>query len=156
MINIIEQLVYRLFIVPPLAASLNEKVPKRPKKKSGKEPDYIELKLSGSSQDLKKLFEELKGRTITLNKENIVIESKKHYVAFKTSKNFMCVEIFPKNNNIKLYLSLNVEAVTLDSSFMRDVRKIGHFGTGNLELTINNNTDFDKIMPFIKEAYELS
>ncbi len=36
----------------------------------------------------------------------------------------------------------------------RDVRKIGHFGTGDLEVTIRSFSDMEKAKPFIEQSYE--
>lgn len=38
--------------------------------------------------------------------------------------------------------------------FARDVTHIGHWGTGNLELTLSTLADLDAAKPFIAEAYE--
>jgi predicted transport protein len=36
----------------------------------------------------------------------------------------------------------------------RDVREIGHFGTGDFELTIKDMTDFEETKHLINEAYK--
>ena len=36
----------------------------------------------------------------------------------------------------------------------RDVREIGHFGTGDFELTIKNVNDFEETKYLINEAYK--
>ena len=38
--------------------------------------------------------------------------------------------------------------------FTRDVRKIGHWGTGDLELTLRELSDLDRAKPLIQRAYE--
>ena len=36
----------------------------------------------------------------------------------------------------------------------RDVTHIGHWGTGNLEVTLRTMADLDAVKPFINAAYE--
>ena len=36
----------------------------------------------------------------------------------------------------------------------RDVRNIGHFGTGNFELTLNNLTDFEQTKYLINDSFK--
>ena len=53
-----------------------------------------------------------------------------------------------------LYLKLDPDALTLEAGFSRDVRSIGHWGTGDLELTIRNDLDFEKAKPLLIRSYE--
>ncbi|WP_256366150.1 hypothetical protein [Palleronia sp. THAF1] len=39
---------------------------------------------------------------------------------------------------------------------MRDVRQIGHFGTGDLEITLKNKNDISKIDTLIAASYAAS
>ncbi|AGI66801.1 hypothetical protein OAN307_c10960 [Octadecabacter antarcticus 307] len=51
---------------------------------------------------------------------------------------------------------LNVDRDTLDptNSFTRDVRKVGHFGTGDLEVTVISKSNSDKAKPLIEQSNE--
>ncbi len=73
------------------------------------------------------------------------------YIAFKRLKNFVCVEI--RKEKIVLYLRLNPDNVTLEAGFSRDVRTVGHWGTGDLEVTIRNEVDFAKARPLLQQSY---
>lgn len=44
----------------------------------------------------------------------------------------------------------------LQPGFTRDVRKIGHFGTGDLEITIASEADFERAKPLLDRAYNES
>ena len=74
------------------------------------------------------------------------------YIAFKRLKNFVCIEI--RKDKLMLYLKLDPDALTLEAGFSRDVRSIGHWGTGDLELTIRNDLDFEKAKPLLIRSYE--
>lgn len=76
------------------------------------------------------------------------------YLAYRRIKNFACVEVRPTLNQLKMFLKLNPDTVELQEGFARDVRKIGHFGTGDLELTIGSHEDFDRAKALILRSYE--
>ena len=76
------------------------------------------------------------------------------YLAYRRIKNFACVEVRPTLNQLKMFLKLDPDMVELEEGFSRDVRKIGHFGTGDLELTIGSHDDLERAKPLILRSYE--
>ena len=78
----------------------------------------------------------------------------KLYVAFKKIKNIICVEVYQKQ--ILLHLRINPDTIELEDGFTRDVRNIGHYGTGDLRVIIKSINDFEKAKKFIKKAYEIN
>lgn len=77
---------------------------------------------------------------------------KKHYIAYKTSQNFVCLQTYKKK--LTLYLKLNPEEINPMPKQARDVRDIGHFGTGDFELTLKNLADYEGTRHLINEAYK--
>jgi predicted transport protein len=77
---------------------------------------------------------------------------KKLYVAYKVSKNFCCMETH--KNKIGLFLKLDPMEIKNKPENMRDVSNIGHFGTGDLEIIIRNETDLDAAKKYIEAAFE--
>jgi predicted transport protein len=75
----------------------------------------------------------------------------KLYIAFKRLKNFATV-VF-KNKFLLLYLNLNPDNYPKDDGFLRDVRSIGHWGTGDLELMLQSLADLEKAKPYLIAAY---
>jgi predicted transport protein len=73
------------------------------------------------------------------------------YIAFKRLKNFVCVVI--QRDKLIVYLKLDVDTVHLEPRFSRDVRNIGHWGTGDLELTIRSQADLEKAKPLLIQSY---
>jgi predicted transport protein len=55
-----------------------------------------------------------------------------------------------------LYLRLSPEDIVLENGFTRDVSKVGHWATGDLEVTIKNAKDFEKAKEYIDKAYEMN
>jgi len=78
------------------------------------------------------------------------------YLAFKRIKNFLCVEFRPSTGRIILFVRVDPSTVPLETGFTRDVSKIGHFGTGDLEITLSKPEDLERAAPLIRRSYEAS
>lgn len=88
--------------------------------------------------------------------DDVTKKTLKYYFAFRRLKNFACVEVHPQTGNLLVYLKVNPETVSLEEGFSRDVRSIGHFGTGDLELRLRTANDLQKAQPLIERSYEES
>jgi len=77
---------------------------------------------------------------------------KKFYVAYRISQNIACLEI--QKQRCLLFVKVDPTAVGPLPSFARDVREIGHYGTGDLELSIRNFADFEASKKIIELAYQ--
>jgi predicted transport protein len=78
------------------------------------------------------------------------------YVAFKRIKNFACVEFRPTTAKILVFVKVDPSEVALEPGFTRDVSNVGHFGTGNLEITLSKPEDLERAKPLIQKSYEAS
>jgi predicted transport protein len=83
---------------------------------------------------------------------SIEVAPKKFYVAYKTSQNIVCMEV--KQRRITLYLKLDPKVVRGPKGISRDVSDVGHYGTGDLEISIGGPTDLEAAKPFVQMAYE--
>ncbi len=61
---------------------------------------------------------------------------------------------YPSAKTVAAYVKVNPDTVSLEDGFTRDVRKIGHFGTGDLEITMRSLDDLAKAQPLFQRAYE--
>lgn len=77
---------------------------------------------------------------------------KKLYVAYRTTQNIVCMEA--QNRKVYLFLKLDPKKVTAVSGFVRNVADIGHYGTGDVEVTLTTMNDLVRAKPLIKQAYE--
>lgn len=115
--------------------------------------------LADASEALANLYSDIETHLIGLG-DDVVQKTLNNYFAFKRIKNFACVEIKPQINVVRLYLKVDPEIVEvldgLEEGFTRDVRNIGHFGTGDLEVTVKNHEDFERAKPLILQSYEAS
>lgn len=92
-------------------------------------------------------------RDYIVSLDNSIEESpKKNYVAYKTSQNFVCLQTYRKK--LTLYLKLDPKEINPMPIQGRNVSEIGHYGTGDFELTIKNIEDFEATKYLINEAYK--
>ncbi len=98
-------------------------------------------------------FEALRAYLLALG-DDVQETTLRYYIAFKRIKNFACVEFRPTTGRINVFVKLDPASVTLEPGFTRDVSNVGHFGTGDLEITLSKPEDLEKAMPLIKRSYE--
>ncbi len=113
----------------------------------------ISYRLAQAGPELRDLYEVVRLFLMGLG-DDVQVKELKYYIAFKRLKNFACVEVYPQNQVVTVYLKVDPKTVSLEEGFSRDVTKIGHFGTGNLELSITTMDDFDRAKPLISRSYE--
>ncbi|MDR0283336.1 MAG: DUF5655 domain-containing protein [Propionibacteriaceae bacterium] len=99
------------------------------------------------------LYAELEAFIVALG-DDVTKNTLKFYFAFRRLKNFACVEVHPQTKNLLVYLKVVPDTVELVEGFSRDVRNVGHFGTGDLELRITSPADLAKAQPLIQMSYE--
>lgn len=78
----------------------------------------------------------------------------KHYIAYRRLVNVASVIFRPKYQAILVYLRLDPDTVVLEEGFTRDMRGIGHLGTGDLEVRLVSAADLEKAAPLIRRASE--
>lgn len=77
---------------------------------------------------------------------------KKFYVAYKISQNIVCMEVQQKR--LLLYLKLDPSSLESMPKFARDVSEIGHYGTGDLELSVKSEADLVIAKGLCELAYQ--
>lgn len=111
--------------------------------------------LAVSSPELLDLLDLLSAYLTALG-DDVQSNTLKYYIAFRRIKNFACVELYSKLNKLVVYVKVDPSTVELRSGFTRDVRNVGHFGTGDLEITIGSADDLEEAKPLILKSYEAS
>jgi predicted transport protein len=111
--------------------------------------------LSQAKPELRDLFESLKSYLTALG-DDVQMKELKYYIAFKRLKNFACVEAHPQAGKLLVFVKLNPDKIEMKNGFTRDVRNIGHFGTGDLEITLASPGDLDLAKPMLLQSYEAS
>lgn len=86
--------------------------------------------------------------------DDVQVKTTDLYVAFRRLKNFACVELRNQIGKVLVFVKIDPDGVTLEPGFTRDVRGIGHYGTGDLEITIQSMADLAKAKPIFDIAYQ--
>lgn len=113
----------------------------------------FETQLQLTSTELRELYLSIRDYIMALG-DDITENQLKLYVAFKKIKNIICAEVYQKQ--ILLHLRLNPDDIGCEEGFTRDMRELGHFGTGDLQVIIKSKDDFEKAQPLLDKAYSLN
>lgn len=100
-------------------------------------------------------FEALQAYLIALG-DDVQETTLRLYIAFKRIKNFACVEFRPTTGKILIFVKVDPAMVQLEAGFTRDVSNVGHFGTGDLEITLSKAEDLERAKPLIELSYGAS
>jgi predicted transport protein len=112
------------------------------------------------SEYLDKCDEEMRDRYAALEAfimalgDDVQKKIMKNYIAFKRIANFACIEVHPQAKKIVVFVKVNPDSVKLENGFTRDIRKIGHFKSCDLEITIKSDQDFERAKSYIVQSYE--
>jgi predicted transport protein len=117
--------------------------------KSGDKP-VVEW-LRDLTPEVRDLFASLE-RYVTSLGDDVQRKDLKLYVAFRRLRNFATVAFQRKNLIVNLHLT--PDAQNLIEGFTRDVSEIGHWGTGDLQATVGNVRDLERVKPLLLKAYE--
>ncbi|QDI04289.1 DUF91 domain-containing protein [Xanthomonas cerealis pv. cerealis] len=105
---------------------------------------------AGALPETRAVYDSLAAHVLALG-DDVTERRLKLYNAFRRLKNFASVVMYP--NKMLLMLKLDPGSVALEEGFSRDVRQIGHWGTGELELTVRSVADLEKAKPLIARSY---
>lgn len=111
--------------------------------------------LAKATPELTSLYESVRDYCEALG-DDVQVKTLKNYFAFRRLKNFACVEVHPKSADLLVYVKVDPTSVDLREGLTRDVRKIGHFGTGDLEIRIASESDVEEAKPLLVKSYEVS
>ncbi|MDT9002327.1 DUF5655 domain-containing protein [Paucibacter sp. APW11] len=100
---------------------------------------------------LSDLLASLEDYTLSLG-DDVQRKELRLYVAFKRLKNF--ATLVPQRSRLLLYLHLDPATVTKLLPIAKDVSQKGHWGTGDVEVSLASLADLEAAKPFIAEAYE--
>jgi len=110
--------------------------------------------LEQAPEEQKALFASFRDYLLSLG-DDVQEKINLDYIAFRRLKNFACVEVHSQPKRLLVFLKVDPTTVSLEQDFTRDVRSIGHFGTGDLELSIRTPEDLEKAKPLILSSYQV-
>lgn len=112
---------------------------------------WFEKALAAAAPEVRDLFESLRAYIAALG-DDVQEKRQERHVAFRRISNFASVVVLKKK--LLLFLHVDPETVALKEGFSRDMRGIGHWGTGDLRLTIKNKADLKLAEPLVFRSYE--
>jgi predicted transport protein len=111
----------------------------------------IEKHIEKIDDSKKGLIFELEEYIISLD-DSVEEVPKKFYIAYKVSQNFVCMEIH--KTKILLYLKIDPKTLDFVPDICRDVTNIGHFGTGDFEVTVKSESDMNIAKEYILLSFK--
>lgn len=111
----------------------------------------FDIHLKNVNKDIKEIAIEMSEFIKDLD-EGVAETPKKFYIAYKLAQNFVCMQV--NQNMIYIYLKIEPSSLNILPSKGRDVTNIGHLGTGNLEIKIENKEDFENSKEFIIQSFK--
>lgn len=111
--------------------------------------------INAASDDLLALYKELEDYILSLG-DDVIKKELKYYHAFSRIKNFVCAELRTKKKEIFLYLKIDYNSLISPGTNIRDVSKIGHYGTGDTEVIIRSLEELETAKSLIEESYNKS
>lgn len=108
--------------------------------------------LNHRSELIKDIYEKLKERVLEL--DDIDIDVKKMYIAFKGSRNIIDLEFYKS----KIIMFINMKKGTLNDplNITIDLSNCGHHGNGDYCVDITNIDMIDNLIPLIKQSLEVN
>lgn len=116
----------------------------------------IEDHLNGFDKKIIDLFQSLREKILSLD-ENIIEDPKAKYVAYKTSTNF--TDIHLQQSCVKIYVNVKSGQLKDPDNIARDLTKpkmIGHWGNGDYEIKLENDSQIDIVFNLIKQSFDLN
>ncbi|MEN6324623.1 MAG: DUF262 and DUF1524 domain-containing protein [Syntrophomonas sp.] len=97
------------------------------------------------------LFENLNVRILNLG-TFVKREFKKLYVAYKVDTNFVSIVIL--NRVLRIFVNIAHIKVVDPKGITKDVAGVGHWGTGDVEITMDSLDQLEDIMAVIEQAFQ--
>ncbi|TDN87667.1 putative transport protein [Salegentibacter sp. 24] len=109
------------------------------------EEDHLRRK----TDEIIELYESYKTAILNLS-DDIEIEYRKDYIAFKKNSNI--ADITVQKKGLKIWINLKKGNLDDPKNLMRDVSEIGHWGNGDYEVVVNDDKNLEYIMSLVKQA----
>jgi predicted transport protein len=103
-------------------------------------------------QQVINLFEALREWILALGEPGEITEkANKMYIGYKHGKNFCEVHLL--TSGLRIWLDMPYAELEDPYALARDVSKIGHYGTGSVEVKVTGIDEMGKVIPLIEQSY---
>jgi predicted transport protein len=129
-----------------------EIVKKRQKKVISHSEEYdLHYHIDGIPQQTIDIYEALRSKIMSLS-EAVIEKFHKMYVGYSSNKNFCEIRIL--KYQLIIWVNISIDELADPLSICRDVRKIGHYGTGKTEIRVHNMYSIESVFNIIKQSFE--
>jgi predicted transport protein len=121
------------------------------------EPVYtIESHLEGKTERIQELFRAIQAGIFAWSSEegDIIETPNKLYMSYRHGRNFCEVEV--QARSIKIYIDIPFDQLDDPQSIARDVSGVGHWGTGDVQVRVNDMEQVEYVLGLIEQAYRLT
>ena len=124
------------------------------RRREAREAAYDEsLHTNGKPQEVLELYRAIDRLCLSLGSGSVEKRVQKKYVGYAYAKRLFC-SVHLLQSGLRVWLKLKYARLTSPPPFARDVSDIGHWGTGDLELGINNLAQLDVASELIRKSFE--
>ena len=129
----------------------NEAMPEHPASEpvpqAGSEPESIHL-LDALSPATTHLYQLLHARIAALGPD-VELVNRRQYFGYRLGRKTFC-SVIPQRRRLRIILPL--DPATVDYPGARDVTMVGHWGVGDLELPLTEESQIDQLMEWVQRA----
>lgn len=111
---------------------------------------YSNNYLEEISGEIKDFLETIKKRILNLD-ASVREEVKKKYIAYKTTRNFVCIVL--RKSRLVLTLNMSFEEIKDPKGLCRDISKVGHWSPGDVEVSFSSLDQIDDVMFLVQQAF---
>jgi predicted transport protein len=107
----------------------------------------------GKPKDIVEFYHSLDDFCMNISPGNVARQYLAKYVRYDYQDHiFCCVHI--DKSKLRVWLKLNYNDLDNPPIYARDVSKVGHWGTGDVEVNISNAMDLEDAKPLIRKSFE--
>ncbi len=104
---------------------------------------------AGTTDQLREIVDEVRQYMCTFG-DDVSENELKLYLAIKKARNIVCVEV----NRKRVILHLAIDPTTIEeTALVCDASKKGHWGTGDVEVSLTSIEDLEEAKPLLERAY---
>lgn len=109
--------------------------------------------LNDAWEKAKNFFVPLREKILALG-DDVEEKPQKLYVAYRTQKNFVEIEL--QKEKLKIHMDIPKSELSDPRSISRDMENIGHYGTGDTEISLDKAEDMNYVLTLIEQSYRRS
>jgi hypothetical protein len=124
------------------------------RKKKGSPGRYDEAHhISGKPREVMELYRAVDRICLSLAPGQVEKQFQKMYIGYLFGRKIFCT-LTIQQGSLKVWLKLKYGRLENPPTFTRDVSSIGHFGVGNLEVSVTSLSQMEEVADLIRRSFE--